>query len=63
VFKLIIFIIVIFICYFIFFKKDSKSSKKEIESLVECKKCQTFISVDDAILKDGEYFCSKECMK
>ena len=29
--------------------------------MVECQKCGLFISSKDAIIKNGKYYCSKEC--
>lgn len=69
--KILGFIAVVVLIYIFFFKNKRKadieeSSKKEQKKLegdtmVECKKCTTFVSHDDAIIKDGCFFCSKEC--
>lgn len=40
-------------------KNDSKKGKEEI--MLECKKCGTYISDKEAIIKDGKHFCSKNC--
>ncbi len=55
--------------YFMYFKKPNSISKKpkkdmekESETMVECKQCSTFISVSEALISDGKYFCSKECV-
>jgi len=43
--------------------KESKSDlKNSSETMVECQKCSTYISVDEALMSDGRYFCSKECV-
>lgn len=55
--------------YFLFFRgrkvtqktSEKKDNKKVEEIMVECDKCSTFISQKEAIIKDGKYFCSKEC--
>ena len=71
-FKILIFILVIGAIYLVFFKmrekdvkqntKKNKTKKDEEEDvMVECKKCNTFISTKDAIIKEGEFYCSKEC--
>ena len=54
-----------------FFKNDALTAKKEkkqrpkreddSEIMVECSKCGIFISSKEAIIKDGKYYCSKEC--
>ena len=73
IFKFLAFAAVIFLIYIVFFKKNRESSIKgkdksgkydEItDTLVECPKCGTFASKDDAILSNGKYFCSKECLR
>jgi uncharacterized protein len=35
--------------------------KLEGDTMVECRQCATFVSHNDAIIKDGCFFCSKEC--
>lgn len=55
--------------YFLFFRgrkvtqktNEKNENKKRGEIMVECDKCSTFISQKEAIIKDGKYFCSKEC--
>jgi uncharacterized protein len=68
--KILGFAVVVFLIYIFFFKnkrKDeiekSKESHKKLEgdTMVECKQCTTFVSHDEAIIKDGCFFCSKEC--
>jgi len=68
--KLLILGVVLFGVYLIFFKKnrekDISNQKKKNEeitdTMVECPKCGTYTSKDDAILSNGKYFCSKECL-
>ena len=45
-------------------KKTQKSDKKKPDSdeMVECKNCGTYTSLDEALLRDGDYFCSNECL-
>ncbi|MDA3967008.1 MULTISPECIES: PP0621 family protein [Helicobacter] len=56
--------------YYFFIRKSStnkiftktKENKKNIEEMCfECKRCGTFVSSSESIIKDGEYYCSKEC--
>ncbi len=60
--------VVLFLVYIILFKKDrEKSVKKDRkdkneEIMVECPRCSTFVSKEEAILSNGRYFCSKECL-
>ena len=67
--KLLLLGVVLFGVYLIFFKKnrekDIRNQKKNEEitdTMVECPKCGTYTSKDDAILSSGKYFCSKECL-
>ena len=67
IFKLIAFLLIISIIYLLFFRKsrgrDIQNNKDcEIDTMYECPKCKTFVSRDDAILSNGKYFCSKECL-
>ena len=66
--KLLLLAIVLYVVYIMFFRKSEKltnrSEKKDtnIESLVECKGCGTFISPDEAIISNGKYYCSNQCL-
>jgi len=63
--------VIFFIIYTIFFKKSAKEqtinrkkNKKETQKgdiMVECVECETFVSEDEAIIKDGKFYCSKKC--
>jgi uncharacterized protein len=72
--KILLFGGVLFLIYLFFFKtkrqesvKRSESNTKknalEGETMVECHTCSTFISHKEAIIKDGLYYCSKECAR
>jgi len=72
VFKFLAFVTVIFLVYILFFKKNRESNLKNkrddkyeeiTDTLVECPKCGTYVSKDDAILSNGKYFCSRECLR
>lgn len=65
--KLIAIGAVLFLIYIVLFKKDrEKNVKKEDEKIedvmVECPSCNTFVSKKEAILSNGKYFCSKDCL-
>ncbi len=69
--KWLIFGVIVYAVYILFFKekniasKDSKSFKKDdndSEEMVECCECGTFISSKEAFIKNGKFYCSKECM-
>ncbi len=67
--KFLLVVAIIAAVYFMFFKKKPdkvKHSKKDEEissEMVECTKCSTYISIDEAILSNSNYYCSKECLK
>ncbi|MCK9257542.1 MAG: Prokaryotic metallothionein [Sulfurospirillaceae bacterium] len=69
VFKIVFLIIALVLVYLFFFKLSrgetpkAKSKKLEGEIMVECAACKTFVVDKDAIIKDGQFFCSKECAK
>lgn len=68
IFKFLAFAAVLFLVYLVFFKKGRETNIKEkkneeiTDTLIECPKCGTFTSKDDAILSNGKYFCSQECL-
>jgi len=69
--KALALVVIFIIIYILFFKK----SKKEVQNnrkknrkqapkgdiMMECKKCETFVSEDEAIIKDGNFYCTKTC--
>ena len=65
--------VLIVLVYFLFIKKKplpgenqkpkNKKEKLNEDDMVECKKCGTYITLNDALLKEGQYFCSDECLK
>lgn len=69
--KIALFIAVVVLIYIFFFKNTRRdeikknNAKKAIEgeTMVECKECSTYISHKEAIIKDGQFFCSKECAR
>ncbi len=66
--KFLILGVILYLLYIVFFKKQtilkSPKKKKEVEAdtVVECSVCKTYVSLDEAVLMDGKYFCSKECV-
>lgn len=67
--KILAVAVVLFLVYLIFFKKGREKEvtqnkrKESIEdTLNECPTCGTFVSSKEAILSNGKYFCSKECL-
>ena len=67
--KLILLVAIIYAIYHFFIKpkpiKEKKKSEKQKDEdiMVECAKCKTYVSSKEAIIKNGKYYCSKECAK
>jgi len=65
--KFIIIAIVLYGIYFIFFKKkniiaQAKKQNESISDTTQCVACDIYVEIDDAIMSDGKYYCSKECL-
>ncbi len=70
-YKVLMLIAILFIIYLIFFRKSNKKTvtnkkrgRKPIpkgDIMIECKECATFANEDEAIIKDGKFYCSKKC--
>lgn len=67
----LVIIALIAIVYFFFIKKkpivhqEKKTKEKKLESgdMVECPTCGVYTEIDDAILSNGKYYCSQECLE
>ena len=61
---------VIAVVYFMFFKtkptvekpKRKEPQKPEANDMVECASCGIYVEVEEAILSNGKYYCSHECL-
>ncbi len=69
IFKILAILIVLFLVYLIFFKKgreknivESKKNEKISDEMVECPTCKTYVSQNEAILSNGNFYCSQECL-
>lgn len=62
---------VVAVIYFLLIKKSSpavsgpkkRAEKSDDDTMVPCETCGTFVSVKEAFLKEGRYYCSKACME
>ncbi|MBT3281118.1 MAG: hypothetical protein HOF69_02015 [Campylobacteraceae bacterium] len=67
--KITVFLVVLFLVYIVFFKKSREANIKDdkykniSDTMVECPSCNVFVSKNEAILSNGQYYCSKECLK
>ena len=41
--------------------KTVQEKKLDEDTLVECKKCGTYVTVKESFIVHGKYYCSKEC--
>jgi uncharacterized protein len=62
---------VIYIVYIMFFKQKSvasaakgnkKEQKPQANEMVECANCSVYVEISEAILSNGKYYCSNECI-
>ena len=67
---LVVIALIIFVYYFfirkkpLFFKKQKEQEAKELShDMVKCPTCGIYAEVDDSILSNGKYYCSKECLE
>ncbi len=59
--------------YYLFIKKSSsnvqnsqKSENKkgdDVDEMVECSRCGVYVEIEEAIVSNGKYYCSKECLR
>jgi uncharacterized protein len=57
--------------YFLFIKKSAlpasgkkpDAKKGDDDTMVPCEECGVYITVDEAFIKEGKYYCSKSCME
>ena len=68
-FKVVIIIALLFLVYIFFFKKGrekyifDKKNEKIVDEMVECPSCKTYVSQKEALLSNGKFYCSKECLE
>ncbi len=65
--------VVVYVVYVLYFRekkvkntnqeKTSKKRDNDSEDMVECCICGTFVSYNEAYIKNGKFYCSKECMQ
>jgi len=65
--KLLLFIGLLSAVYFIFFKKKAltppSSDNSQEEAMIPCAACGTYIQIKETFMRDGKYYCSRECME
>jgi uncharacterized protein len=65
--KLLLFAGIITAVYFLFFKKKSLSppstDKSQEEAMIPCARCGTYVQIKETLMRDGKYYCSRECLE
>lgn len=65
--KLLLFVGALAAVYFFFFKKKSlappSNDHAQEEAMIPCAACGTYVQVKEALMRDGKYYCSHECME
>lgn len=73
--KLLLIIAVLAVVYILFFKpktitnnsnkytRKDNSTKKVDNDMVECATCSLYVEIHEAILSNGKYYCSQECLQ
>lgn len=65
--KLLLFIGALSAVYFFFFKKKSlsppSSDNSQEEAMIPCAKCGMYVQIKETLMRDGKYYCSRECME
>ncbi|SFV66450.1 hypothetical protein MNB_SV-13-1121 [hydrothermal vent metagenome] len=67
--KLLILAVVLFLIYRFFggklptFGRSVHQKKLDDDTLIECEKCSTYVTVKESLLSNGHYYCSLECQK
>jgi uncharacterized protein len=41
----------------------AKKSEKITDEMMECPTCKTYVSQKEALLSNGKFYCSKECLE
>ena len=44
-------------------KTQKKNEQNDAQEMIECAKCGVYVELDEAILSNGKYYCSQECIK
>lgn len=69
VLKIVAVIIMAFLVYILFFKRNreremfAKKNEKITDVMVECPTCKTYVSQKEAIVSNGKFYCSQECLE
>ncbi|GHV09373.1 hypothetical protein AGMMS50229_19440 [Campylobacterota bacterium] len=54
-------LLVLLFLYLLFAPRKKPKQDGYIEELVKCEKCGIYCAPREAVIKDGRFFCSKQC--
>ncbi len=61
--------VIAFVYYFFIKKKPIQTTTRTQETttqsdeMVQCQTCEVYCEISEAILSNGKYYCSQECLK
>ena len=67
--KILAVVVMAFLVYILFFKINrekelfAKKNEKITDEMMECPTCKTYVSQKEALLSNGKFYCSKECLE
>ena len=67
--KILAVVVMAFLVYILFFQKNrekelfAKKNEKITDEMMECPTCKTYVSQKEALLSNGKFYCSKECLE
>ncbi len=66
-FKLLVFTGLLVSVYYLFFKKKAithtSSDNSQEEAMVPCAQCGTYVQIKETFMREGKYYCSRECLE
>ncbi|WP_163499016.1 PP0621 family protein [Helicobacter suis] len=51
------------IFWFLRSKKPKENNSQQVESLLECAHCKTYVSSREAFFSNGRVYCSQSCLQ
>ena len=67
--KILAVVVMAFLVYIQLKKKNrekelfAKKNEKITDEMMECPTCKTYVSQKEALLSNGKFYCSKECLE